>query len=87
MIRKVMEAIYPSVSGLDVHEGSVVACRRRIIDGGMVELEVKTYRTITAELKALAAWLHEWKVTHVAMESTGIYWVAVWNVLEDEFKL
>jgi transposase len=87
MIRKVMEAIYPSVGGLDVHEGTVVACRRRLIEGGMVELEVKTHRTTTTELRALVEWLQEWKVTHVAMESTGIYWVPVWNVLEAHFKL
>jgi transposase len=87
MIRKVMEAIYPSVGGLDVHEATLVSCRRRLIEGGMVELEVKTFRSTTAEIRALAGWLHEWKVTHVAMESTGIYWVAVWNVLEDQFKL
>jgi transposase len=87
MIRKVMEAIYPSVGGLDVHEGTVVACRRRLIEGGMVELEVKTHRTTTTELRALGEWLQEWKVTHVAMESTGIYWVPVWNVLEGRFKL
>jgi hypothetical protein len=35
----------------------------------------------------LAAWLREWGVTHVAMESTGIYWVPVWNVLEGKFQL
>jgi transposase len=87
MIRKVMEAIYPSVGGLDVHEGTVVACRRRLIEGGMVELEVKTHRTTTTELRALGEWLQEWKVTHVAMERTGIYWVPVWNVLEGRFKL
>ena len=87
MIRKVMEAIYPRVGGLDVHEGTVVACRRRLIEGGMVELEVKTHRTTTTELRALVEWLQEWKVTHVAMESTGIYWVPVWNVLEGHFKL
>lgn len=87
MIRKVMEAIYPSVGGLDVHEETVVACRRRLIEGGMVELEVKTHRTTTTELRALVEWLQEWKITHVAMESTGIYWVPVWNVLEAHFKL
>jgi transposase len=87
MIRKVMEAIYPSVGGLDVHEGTVVACRRRLIGGGMVEMEVKTCRTTTAELRALVSWLKAWEITHVAMESTGIYWVPIWNVLEGQFKL
>ena len=87
MIRKVMDAIYPNVAGLDVHQETVVACRRRLIADGQAELEVQTFRTISADLRDLAAWLHQWDVTHVAMESTGIYWVPVWNVLESSFNL
>lgn len=82
-----MDAIYPNVAGLDVHQETVVACRRRLIASGQAELEVQTFKTISADLRALAAWLHQWDVTHVAMESTGIYWVPVWNVLESSFKL
>src|SRR5262245_40795270 len=87
MIRKVMTAIYPSVAGLDVHQATVVACRRRLIEDGQAEVEIKTFNTTTADLRALADWLAEWKVTHVAMESTGVYWVPVWNVLEGKFQL
>lgn len=87
MIRKVMEAIYQSVGGLDVHQETVVACRRRLIRDGQAELEVKSFRTTSRELRALLEWLKEWRVTHVAMESTGVYWVPVWNVLEGHFKL
>ncbi len=87
MIRKVMDAIYPSVGGLDVHQETVVACRRRLIGNGQAEVEVKIFRTTSADLRELAKWLLEWQVTHVAMESTGIYWVPVWNVLEGQFKL
>jgi transposase len=87
MIRKMMAAIYPCVAGLDVHEKTVVACRRRLVEGGLAEVETKTFATTRAALQALAAWLLEWGVTHVAMESTGIYWVPVWNVLEGQFQL
>ena len=87
MIRKVMEAIYQSVGGLDVHEETVVACRRRLISDGQAELEIETFRTTSAGLRELLDWLKEWGVTHVAMESTGVYWIPVWNVLEGHFKL
>jgi transposase len=82
-----MDAIYQSVGGLDVHQETVVACRRRLIGNGQAELEVKTFKTTSGELREMAKWLSEWQVTHVAMESTGIYWVPVWNVLEGQFKL
>jgi transposase len=87
MIRKVMDAIYQSVGGLDVHQATVVACRRHLITNGQVELEVKIFKTTSADLRELVKWLLEWQVTHVAMESTGVYWVPVWNVLEGHFKL
>ena len=87
MIRKVMEAIYQSVGGLDVHEETVVACRRRLISDGQAELEIETFRTTSAGLRELLDWLKAWGVTQVAMESTGIYWIPVWNVLEGQFKL
>lgn len=86
MIRKVMEAIYQCVAGLDVHQGTVVGCRRRLIGQGQAELEVESFRTTSAGLRELSGWLSQWGVTHVAMESTGVYWVPVWNVLEGSFE-
>jgi transposase len=82
-----MEAIYRCVSGLDVHKKTVVACRRRLLESGKVEKEVKTFATTTAALLALLDWLREWQVTHVAMESTGVYWKPVWNILEGHMTL
>ena len=87
MIRKVMEAIHRCVGGLDVHKKIVVACRRRLVDEARAELETKRFKTTTVGLRELANWLSEWEVTHVAMESTGIYWVPVWNILQEHFKL
>jgi transposase len=87
MIRKVIEVIHRRVGGLDVHKKVVVACRRRLVDDTHAEVETKKFKTTTAGLKELTRWLAEWEVTNVAMESTGIYWVPVWNVLQDHFKL
>lgn len=87
MRRVVMEAIYPCVAGLDVHQKVIVACRRRLIGQGQVESEVEKFGTSTRELNRLAAWLLEWGVKQVAMESTGVLWQPVWNVLCERFEL
>jgi transposase len=85
--RVIMEAIYECVAGLDVHQATVMACRRRFIGAGQVELEVKEFGTSTGALRTLVQWLREWEVSHVAMESTGVLWQPVWNVLEGQFQL
>lgn len=87
MIRKVMEVMHPSVGGLDVHKQMVMACRRRLLGDGQVESEVSEFGTSTARLRELSAWLKGWGCTHIAMESTGVLWTPVWNVLEGDFKL
>ena len=87
MRRVVMEAIYPSVAGLDVHQKVIVACRRRLLGEGQVESEVEKFGATTRELQRLAAWLAEWSVRQVAMESTGVMWQPVWHVLCGQFEL
>jgi transposase len=87
MIRKVMEVIHQCVGGLDVHKKTVMACRRRLLEDGQVESETLEFGTTTLELCALSKWLSEWGCTQVAMESTGVLWIPVWNVLEADFKL
>lgn len=87
MIRKVMEVIHQRVGGLDVHKKMVMACRRRLLGDGQVESEVQEFRTSTLGLGELSKWLSEWGCTHVAMESTGVLWIPVWNVLEADFRL
>jgi transposase len=72
-----MEVVHPRCSGLDVHKKSVVACV--MVPG---RKQVRTFGTVTAELLRLGDWLQEEGVTHVAMESTGVYWKPVFNVLE-----
>lgn len=77
-----MDAILESCAGLDVHQQTVVAC---VLSGPLDRKPtkvVRTFSTTTTELLALAEWLEESKCSHVAMESTGIYWKPVWNILE-----
>jgi len=82
-----MEVLHPRCCGLDVHKDTVVACVRLGIDGKTVK-EVRTFSTTTADLMALSQWLDENKCTHIAMESTGVYWKPVWHILADgEFEL
>ncbi len=82
-----METIYPCCAGLDIHKATVVACVRRIDPAGRVHETVRTFGTMTAELLALADWLAEAGVTHVAMESTGVFWKPVFNLLEGRFEV
>ena len=82
-----METIYPCCAGLDIHKMTVVACVRRLDPAGRVHEAVRTFGTMTAELLALADWLAESGVTHVAMESTGVFWKPVFNLLESRFEV
>lgn len=81
-----MEVLYPRCAGLDVHKDSIVVCAR-LQEGAVVQHEVETFGTTTKALITLADWLKERKITHVAMEATGIYWRAPWHVLEEDFQL
>jgi transposase len=82
-----MEVVFARCAGLDVHSRTVVVCRRIIGPDGKLDKQVRTFGTTTGELLALAEWLQEGSVTHVAMESTGVFWKPVWNILEDRFKI
>lgn len=64
--------------GLDVHKKVVVAT----IDGEGIKKQTREFSTVTSSLKELRDWLLEHKVTHVAMESTGVFWKPVYNILE-----
>lgn len=82
-----MEVILRSCAGLDVHKDSVEACVRRTSAGGKVEHEVRHWGTTTRELVEMADWLSSMGVTHVAMESTGVYWKPIFNILEARFEV
>jgi transposase len=77
-----MDTFYPRCAGIDVHKGNVVVCVRCSDRPGKVFEEVRAFSTMTSDLLALADWLASHGVTHVAMESTGVYWKPVFNILE-----
>jgi transposase len=81
-----MEVLYPRCAGLDVHKKTVVACVRWA-HGREVSHEVRSFATTTLSLLKLRDWLEQSGCTHVAMESTGVYWKPVWHVLEEGFEL
>jgi len=81
-----MEVLYPRCAGLDVHKDTVVVCIR-VQEQAAARHLLESFGTTTKELLRLVDWLGEHKVTHVAMEATGIYWKAVWHVLEESFEL
>jgi Transposase len=80
-----METLIERGCGLDVHKRTVAACVRVPGSKGTREQHVRTFGTMAAELVALREWLKTHGVTHVAMESTGVYWKPVWYVLEEAF--
>jgi transposase len=78
-----MKLLYRCCAGLDIHRDSVSACvRRRVRGSAEATIEEEVFGTFTQELERLRGWLKKHKVRQVAMESTGVYWIPVWNVLE-----
>ena len=82
-----MEVMHRRVAGLDVHKETVVACVR-VMAGRRPTRECRTFATTTQGLLELLGWLTASRVTHVAMEATGVYWTPVWKILsEGDFTL
>lgn len=79
-----MQVVHPRCCGIEVHKRSVVACVLLTAPDGTVRRRVSTFGTMTADLLALHDWLGTVGVTHIAMESTGVYWRPVYNLLEEE---
>lgn len=77
-----MEVVYECCCGLDVHKRNVVAC---LLGAGAKE--VRIFSTMTADLRALADWLRQHSCRQVAMESTGVYWKPIYNLLEEDFEV
>ena len=77
-----MEIVFPICAGLDIHKKFLIACLRVLGPNGQIEKQTRRFSTMTRDLEALAAWLLEQGCTHVAMESTGVYWQPVYTILE-----
>lgn len=82
-----MEVVYARCAGLDVHKKRILACVRVANESGHIERKVKTFGTTTGDLMVLSDWLRSSAITHVAMESTGIFWKPVYAILEGSFTL
>jgi transposase len=82
-----MDTVYGRCAGLDVHKKTVVVTIRCRDHTRQVRQQTRTYGTMTAQLLELGDWLEQEGVTHLAMESTGVYWKPIWNLLEDRFDI
>ena len=78
-----MEILYPRCAAIDVHKRTAVVTVGWVDDQGRRQKQTRTFGTTTTDLERLRRWLAEHAVTHVAMESTGVSWKPLFNVLED----
>src|SRR5258708_33377928 len=79
-----MQIVHERCCGLDIHKKTVVACVLITQADGTLQREIRTYATMTADLLMLRDWLESLDDRHVAMESTGVFWHPIYNILEDE---
>ncbi len=82
-----MDIILERCAGLDVHKKTVVACRMIPAESGNWQVDTRTFETTTGSLLVLSDWLKAGGVTDVAMESTGVYWKPIFNILETDFAV
>src|SRR5437762_603046 len=87
-----MQVVYEQCCGLDVHKRTVVACVIVPTPNGQPRKEIESFGTMTQDLLGLSDWLlSNWllsnRVTHVAMESTGVFWKPIYNLLEGQYNL
>jgi transposase len=81
-----MDVLHPRCCGLDVHKSSISACILVQVEG-RVQKHQRRFGAMTQDLQELANWLRQFEVTQVAMESSGVYWKPVWNILEGQFTV
>jgi transposase len=82
-----MQTLVERGCGLDVHQATVVACLLQVQRDGRVQKQMRTFGSTTRELVSLREWLRSGGCTHVAMESTGVYWKPVYAILEGGFQI
>ena len=82
-----MQTMMERGCGLDVHQATVVACLLIVLQNGKVQKQVRTFGTTTRELLTLREWLLSEGCTHVAVESTGVYWKPVYAILEGTLEI
>jgi transposase len=82
-----MDVVYPRCAAIDVHKRTAVTSVSWVDEHGRRQRETRTFSTMTADIGRLGAWLAEHGVTHVAMESTGVFWKPLFNILEERFTV
>src|SRR5438093_10897148 len=82
-----MQTLIERGCGLDVHQATVVACLLMVRRDGKVQKQMRTFGTTTRELVGLREWLLSEGCTHVAMESTGVYWKPIYAILEGALEI
>lgn len=82
-----MKVMYERTAALDVHKKVVAACLIVPDADGRPKKEKRVFKTMTQDLLRLSDWLLQAGCTHVAMESTGVYWKPVYNILEGNFEI
>jgi transposase len=82
-----MQVVHERCCGLDIHLKTVVGCRLLTQQKGSVEKSIRTFATTTGGLMELDHWLTEGQVEQVALESTGIYWRPIFNLLEGHYEI
>lgn len=78
-----MDVLHARCAGLDVHKALVVACVLTPGPGSAPHKEIRSFGTMTEDLLSLLDWLLDQGCTHVAMESTGVYWKPIYNLFEE----
>jgi transposase len=81
-----MDGLHARCGGLDVPKSSISACIL-LREAGRVQKHQRRFGAMTQDLRELAEWLRQFGVTQIAMESSGVYWKPVWNILEREFTI
>lgn len=84
---KIFTVLHTTCCGIDVHKKSVTVCLLKTDEHGEFTDTIRTFSTMTSDLEQLKVWLKTEGCQKVAMESTGVYWVPVYNVLEDTFEI
>ncbi|GHO64225.1 hypothetical protein KSC_031170 [Ktedonobacter sp. SOSP1-52] len=82
-----MHVLYQCCCGLDVHKRFVVACLIWYSEDGKQHKELQRFSTLTPDLLRLVDWLQATHCTHVALESTGVYWKPIFNLMEGLFEI
>ena len=82
-----LKIVYPICCGMDVHKTFVIACIAKTDKKGITTYNSHRFSTYTSGLKSLLQWLLDHECTDVCMESTGKYWIPVFNILEEKCKV